>query len=177
MNLLLSPHDDDSALFGAFICLRKKPLVVIVTDAHIQTLRGEEGCTAQERAEETKNACEILGVPVVRLHIPDNTCTEEKIVEALRGFSGFDTVYAPALQGGNKDHDATSRAARIFRNVRYYTTYAPGKLYTEGSEELKPTDEEENLKLKALQCYHSQIRLDATRPHFQAVIGKSEWLI
>ena len=75
------------------------------------------------------------------------------------------------------DHDAVSRAAtQVFGNVRYYTTYAPGRLYTTGKEEIIPTDEEQNIKYRALECYQSQIRLDATRPHFEAIIGKPEWL-
>lgn len=178
MHLLLSPHDDDAALFGSFTLLREKPLVCIVTDAWIQTLRGELGCDHRTRANETLNAHEILGVPTVRLGIRDNLATEENITEALRGFGGFDTVYAPALQGGNKDHDAVSRAAtKVFRRVRYYTTYSPNQLYTTGNEEIKPTDEEENLKLKALMAYKSQINLPATAPHFRAVVGKPEWLL
>lgn len=178
MNLVLSPHDDDSVLFCAFTCIRERPLVVIVTDSYIQPQRGEIGCEASLRADETIEACKILHCPVVRLGIRDDSITEEALVKALGRFSGFDTVYAPALQGGNPHHDIVSHAARVFNGrVRYYTTYSKQALYTEGETEIKPTEEELNKKYKALECYQSQLRLDSTRPHFEAILGRSEWLM
>lgn len=178
MNLLLSPHDDDNALFTAFTCLREHPLVVIVTDSYIQPQRGEVGCEATTRANETQEACKVLGCPVVRLGIRDDVVTEEAVVKALGRFSGFDTVYAPALQGGNPHHDIVSLASSVFNGkVRYYTTYSRQELWTKGTKEIVPTPEEQNLKYKALECYQSQLRLRATRPHFEAVIGKSEWMM
>lgn len=179
MKVLLSIHDDDSVLFTAFTCLREKPLVVVCLDSYIQPNRGEIGCDHITRANETKKAHEILGCPVIRLGIPDNLATEENITEALRGMSGFDTVYAPALQGGNPHHDMVSRAAGLSFGVRvrYYTTYSKQELWTKGNKEIVPTEEELNLKYKALMCYQSQYNLPATRPHFEAVIGRSEFLM
>lgn len=177
-SIIISPHDDDSVLFCAFTCLREKPLMVIVTDAYIQSQRGEIGCESNIRADETREAAKVLGCPVVRLGIRDDDITEEKVIKALGRFSGFDTVYAPALQGGNPHHDMVSRAASIFNGrVRYYTTYSRQALHTKGTTEIKPTEEEANLKYKALECYQSQLRLPATSPHFEAIIGKSEWLL
>lgn len=179
MNLLISPHDDDSVLFTAFTCLREKPIVVIVTESFLQPQRGEVGCEALTRANETKGACKVLGVPVIRLGIRDDSISEEEVVKALSRFQGFDYVYAPALQGGNPHHDIVSRACDAVFNgrTRHYATYSKQALYTTGSKEIVPTEEELNLKYKALECYQSQINLPATRPHFEAVIGKSEWLI
>lgn len=177
MNLLLSPHDDDNALFASFICLREHPLVVIVTDSYIQSQRGELGCESNIRADETREAAKILGCPVIRLGIRDDVVTEEAVVKALRRLQGFDTVYAPALQGGNYHHDIVSRAAaEAFSRVQYYTTYSKEALYTKGGIEVRPTEEEANLKYKALECYQSQLLLPATRPHFEAVINRSEWI-
>lgn len=178
MNLLLSPHDDDSVLFASFLCLREKPVVVIVTDAYIQTLRGEIGCDARTRAKETEKAHAILGVPTIRLGIHDNLATEEVIASALGSFKGFDAIYAPALQGGNVHHDMVSKAASyVFGKVKQYTTYTKTELWTKGTEEIIPTDEELNLKYKAMAQYESQVNLPSTQPHFLAVINQSEWLI
>lgn len=178
-SLLLSPHDDDNALFASFICLREKPLIIICTDAYIQDQRGEINCDHETRANETKEACKILGCPVIRLGIRDDAFTEEALVKALRGFSGFDKIYAPALQGGNPQHDIVSRACTgVFKErLRYYTTYSRQELWTTGKEEVIPTWDELNTKYKALECYKSQINLPATAPHFEAILGKSEWLI
>lgn len=178
MYLLLSPHDDDAALFASFICLREKPVVVVCLDSYIQPLRGEVGCDHITRAHETLKAHEILGVPTIRLGIHDNLATEDGIKTCLSRFAGFDTVYAPALQGGNPHHDMVSRAAlEVFAGkVRFYTTYTKNELWTKGDTEVVPTDEELNLKYKAMSCYQSQVNLPATQPHFLAVVGKSEWL-
>lgn len=177
-NLLISPHDDDNTLFASFLCIREKPLVVIVTDSYIQPQRGEIGCEADIRARETKEACGILGVPVIRLGLRDDSVTEEDIIKKLRGFSGFRQVYSPALQGGNKHHDMVHRATKaLFPYAKYYTTYTPTELYTEGDYEIRPSEDELNLKYKAMACYKSQIDLPATAPHFFAVVNKSEWLI
>ena len=63
-SIFLAPHNDDEALFGSFTIIREKPLVVIITDSWIQPNRGEKGCDAETRWNETKKAMEILGAPV-----------------------------------------------------------------------------------------------------------------
>ncbi len=181
MKLAIFPHNDDEALFCAYTLMREKPLVMIVTDAYIQDLRGEKGCDAETRWEETKAAMDVLGCAVMRLGIQDNmlSINEEKFTDLLKKcVSGFDTVYIPALQGGNYHHDIVHRACReVFGDKCVeYTTYSPTELYTTGNTEVIPTPEEIELKDKALDCYTSQIELPATRPHFDAVRGKSEWL-
>jgi LmbE family N-acetylglucosaminyl deacetylase len=178
MKLFLSPHDDDQVLFGAFTLMRMNPLVVICTDSWIQGNRGED-ITAEQRAEESRKACEILGCPVVRLGLRDDVVDEWSMKRALSRFSGFETVYIPAIQGGNKDHDLVGQVAKeVFKNVKQYTTYTSTELYTTGSEEIIPTSEEIILKHNTLDCFQSQINLPATAPHFEAVKGgKSEWFI
>lgn len=180
MNLFLSPHNDDETLFGAFTLLRDKPLVVVITDGWIQYNRGDLGCHADTRREETIRAMEILGCPVAFLGIKDTELTEELLIQRLAQFKhlGFERIYAPAIQGGNPQHDLIGKVAgQSFTNVVYYTTYTRTELWTKGSVEIIPTLEEKELKEKALWCYQSQIKLPATRPHFEAVIDKSEWLI
>lgn len=176
-NIFLAPHNDDEALFGAFTLIRKKPLVVVITDSHIQPNRGDIGCDAETRRQETINACAIAGCPVVFLGIKDTELTEDLLRERLRPFNP-ETVYAPAIQGGNAQHDITGRVAKeLFgENCKFYTTYTKTELYTEGTYEIKPVHDELEIKDRMLACYKSQLALPSTKPHFEAVRGKSEWL-
>lgn len=176
--LWLSPHPDDETLFGAFTLMREKPLVVIVTDSYVQQNRGEN-ITPQQRFQESVNAMKILGCSVMRLGIRDDIINELALTDRLAWFKNFKTVYAPALQGGNPVHDLVGEVAlRVFGDkIKQYSTYAKGEWFTPGTKEIIPTSEELTLKEKALACYKSQINLPATAPHFEAVKGKSEWLI
>lgn len=177
-SVIISPHNDDESLFTAYTCIRERPLVVVVTDSYIQPNRGDRGCSADERAAETAAACRILGCPFLRLGIPDNDLTEEALLERLKGFIGFEKVYAPAIQGGNWQHDLVGKVAgELFKNTIQYTTYTKTELWTKGNIEIVPTEEEKAIKNKALACYQSQLNLNSTRPHFMAVINKSEWLM
>lgn len=55
--------------------MREKPLVIIVTDSDAQLA---EGITADQRREESRRACELLGVPVVFLGLKDGTLKRQK---------------------------------------------------------------------------------------------------
>lgn len=183
MNLFLSPHDDDNVLFGAFTCIREKPCVAIVADSYRQPMRGEIGCDALTRAQETLLACNILGCGVVRFGIGDNYDDEtfrECVRRSLVNFQGFEKIYAPAvLENGNSQHNIVGEVAgEIFGNkVVYYMTYTREYLYIKGNKEIVPTEGELMVKKNALSCFSSQIQLSATRPHFEAVAGKSEWML
>lgn len=177
--LFLSPHDDDSTLFAAFTCLREKLDILVCLDSWIQPNRGEIGCDAETRAKESKEAHKILGCKTFRLGLRDDEVTEELLNILLQSYDDYDVVYAPALQGGNRHHDMISLAAEKIwgKRVKYYTTYTKTELWTKGNIEVIPTPEELDLKNKALREYNSQINLPSTRPHFLAVIGRSEWLM
>lgn len=176
MNLFISPHSDDSVLFGAFTCIREKPLVVIVTDSHIQPNRGEFGCSADERWAEDVDAHKILGCPVFRLGMPDDDIVDTDLYDELKRFEGFDKIYIPAHQHGNGHHDMVWRVAKYLWGAKCveYTTYNQTDLWTTGKKEVIPTSEELELKNRALECYQSQIRVNG--PHFRAVKNLSEWL-
>lgn len=176
--IFLSPHNDDETLFSAFSLMREKPLVIIVTDSYVQYERGDVGCDAETRRQETINAMAIIGCPVVFLGIKDTELTEENLTERLYPFFAAGKVYAPAIQGGNAQHNLVGRVAkRIFKDrVQQYCTYTKTELYTTGKVEIVPTAEELELKNRMLACYKSQLALPSTRPHFLAVSGKSEWL-
>lgn len=175
--LLIAPHQDDEALFCAYTLIREKPLVVVCTDSFIQPLRGDKGCDAETRRNESIRAAKLLGYPVVFLGIRDTDLTEENLEERLRHFDA-ETVYIPAVQGGNVHHDIVGRVGkRLFPHAKEYTTYTKTELWTRGNEEVVPTEEEKDLKRQALLCYTSQLNLPSTKPHFFAVVDKSEWFL
>ena|SRR3990167_9831140 len=179
-SLAIIPHEDDESLFLAYTLMRERPLVLVVTSGWIQYLRGNLGCHEDTRRAETVRAMEILGCPVAFLGIKDTELTEELFRKRIGPFARleFERIYAPAIQGGNPQHDLIGKiAGQSFSNCTYYTTYTKTELWTKGEIEVVPTEEEKALKIKALECYKSQINLGATRPHFLAVINKSEWLI
>ncbi len=183
MDYLLSPHDDDSVLFAAVTCLREHPTVVVVADSYVQPARGEMGCSAEERAQETARAHEILGCPVVRLGLHDDALTLVDVQRALNGLVYGGTIYTPALEGGHPHHDLVSiAAASLFSadRIRCYSTYAKLSQYREadlrpvGTTEVEWTRPEYARKQLALECYTGQKRVNPM--HFDAVEGRSEWL-
>ena len=176
MKLLLSTHNDDSELFVAFTILREKPHVIVVTDSWVQFNRGDD-VTSDQRWAETIAASDILGYPALRLGLRDDTVTEEQIEEALRKYTDvpWDTVYAPALQNGNIHHDMVSRVAdKLFGDkVVQYTTYTKTVLWTVGNKEVVPTQEEKELKVKAMMCHQSQMKINM--PHFKIICNYTIW--
>lgn len=177
--IFLSTHNDDESLFGAYTLMRYKPLVIIVTDSYIQPERGDINCTAEIRRKETINAMNLAGCPVVFLGIRDTELTEQILAERLQYFNP-ETIYIPALQGGNLQHDLVNRVAlHLFGRERceQYCTYTKTELWTTGSWEIQPSQPEIELKNKMLDCYRSQLNLSSTVSHFNAVRNKSEWLL
>lgn len=181
MKVLLSTHNDDSVLFASHLLLREKPLVIAITDAHIQHNRGEKNCDAETRWNEDVKAMEIMGCPIIRLGIKDFELVKGNLINFfLFTMKGFDTVYAPAIQDGNPHHDIVGEAAQVAfgDKVVFYSGYKKGEWFSEGNKEIELTVEELSIKSKALDCYQSQINLPATRGHFDASrASKSEWLV
>jgi LmbE family N-acetylglucosaminyl deacetylase len=178
MKLLLSPHNDDECLFAAYTLMRETPLVIIVTDSDAQY---DKGVTAEMRREESRRGCETLGVAVSFLGLKDGSLDEADLRERLAPFASLDwkRIYAPAIQGGHRDHDVLAKVASLmFPRVTYYSTYAEGEHFTpEGKGiEPNPTQEEIELKNKALDCYASQIGIVENKRHFDAVRNNSEYL-
>lgn len=177
-SLFLAPHNDDETLFGAFTLLREKPTVVVVTDSFVQYLRGDN-ITFEQRRRETLEAMKVLGCKVVFGQIPDHKIDKDILVEAFEPLKSVEKIYAPKpYENGNPQHNLIGEVAKeVFGDkVIFYSTYTKDNLYMTGDIEVKPTEEELELKNKALQCYKSQLSLPSTRPHFEAVLGKSEWL-
>lgn len=183
MKYLISPHDDDAALFAAITCLREQPTIVVVADSYVQPARGEVGCSAQERAAETAAAHAVLGCETIRLGLRDDALTYDAILRTLGDLPYAETVYAPALEAGHPQHDLVARAAANLASaprLRCYSTYAKLSQYRAvdlqpvGTTEIEWTRPEYERKQAALACYQSQRRVNAV--HFAAVEGRSEWL-
>ena len=171
--LLLSPHNDDESLFAAYTLIREKPFVLIITDSDIQL----PVVTAAQRREESKRACEVLGVSVDFLGLTDGSVKEDDLRQRLLPFTEQDwtCVYAPAVEGGHPEHDLLGWvASSLFRHVRYYSTYRDPAVSPMGEHPIIPNRQEIDLKNRALDCYASQIELNAV--HFNAVRGKPEYL-
>ncbi len=175
MKLFISPHSDDAVLFGAFTLMREKPLVLTVTDSFIQSNRGDD-ITWEQRRQEDISAMQILGCSIIFGGLRDDIIDEWGVNHLLEKFANFDTIYAPAVQGGNPQHDLIGKIAKeVFGDkVKQYSTYANGEWFTTGTEEVTGDHE---LKNKALECYRSQINLPATAPHFEGAGGRPEWFI
>lgn len=179
--IFLSVHNDDEALFASYSLMRIRPLVIVITDSHIQPERGHKGCTAEIRRKETVAAMNIIGCPVVFLGIKDTELTEEILRERLKGFNP-ETFYIPAIhEGGNPQHNLVGKVALElfgYKKCERYCTYVNGDFnIVQGGWEVKPTHTEMELKNKMLDCYKSQLSLPSTKPHFDSVRGKSEWLV
>jgi LmbE family N-acetylglucosaminyl deacetylase len=183
MNYLLSPHDDDSALFAAITCIREHPTVVVVAGSYVQSARGETGCSSTERAAETDAAHAVLGCETRRLYLRDDALVLADIKAGLAELSDAEIVYVPALEGGHPQHDAVAlAAAAVFgpEKLRCYATYEKLSQYRDvdlhpvGTTEIEWNRDEYQQKLRALMCYESQMRVNPM--HFQAVEGRSEWL-
>lgn len=179
MKLFLAPHNDDETLFAAFTLMREKPLVVVITDSHVQWNRGD-GITADQRWRETMNACRVLDCACYRLGMRDDTLNEADLEVALRSFSRFSQVFSPALQGGHAHHDIVCRTARrVFSNVlTEYCTYGGEghkQFYAnEGARRIDGTAEEHRVKALALAEYPSQ--MGRSHHHFTAVKSQPEWM-
>ena len=146
--ILLSPHCDDESLFCGSI-LKLKPLVVIVCDG---TTHLKFGVTPEDRRNESLKAMSKLGLKVKFLGFREkelNSADLLKAFEKLKKKYNPDIVYAPALEGGNEDHDLVSTSSCVFENVEYYKTYTLN--------EITGTDKAPK---EILDCYKSQIRIN-----------------
>ena len=161
----LSPHADDEGLFGTYICLRLKPLIVVVTDG---TQHQEKfGISIETRREESRQAAKILGCEIEFLSIPDN----KEIDTGRISLGNNQTILSPALQGGNHHHDQVSRFGTL-----HYATYTKENLtpFLKDGEAITPTPEEISIKLRVLACYKSQHEIN--KLHFEAVKGQPEFI-
>lgn len=168
MNILFAPHNDDEALFASYTILREKPLVVICFDSYVQ-----DWVDWKTRRRESEEAVKILGSKVVFLGLNDKTATKSDLKKALKKFKP-DKVWAAT--GSHKHHKWLGEVAtELFPQCRLYSTYEGNNYLVETNWEILPDETEILLKNSALSCYKSQ--LGKNRPHFDAVIGRSEYYV
>lgn len=179
MKIFISPHNDDAVLFGCFTLLREKPLVVTVFDSYLQGIRGFP-VTADQRHQEDINAiCCMLDLKLRFCYVPDSTKYEELFVavrQALKEIAdNYDIthVYLPAVYpyDGNEQHNAVGHIGKdVFKGIRktFYHTYTTKGKVTEGVEVRCEDGQWLLAKYRALECYKSQILIEALgcREHF-----------
>ena len=168
-SILLATHNDDETIFASYIIQIFKPLVVIVTDSYVQW---QEGISPKQRIDETKKAMDVLGASTTFLHIRDTEiglpATIHSLVNLLTSFKPCKLVFAPAIEGGNEQHDLIGQIAdEVFGDkVKHYHAYTKNRIYPFGKFKVQATTQMKKNKLLALDCYQSQINRKKTRPYF-----------
>lgn len=143
---VLAPHPDDEALFTAYTLLRHRPKVAVVLSCP----------PVEERAAESRQACELLGVEVEQWEHDEAGPDWTAVGGQIRRLKG--RVWAPWPElDGHEHHNAVGILVEELiprARVTYYTTYTP-KGRTQGD----PVETEPgwpDLKLRALGCYTTQ---------------------
>lgn len=166
MKILISPHSDDATLFASFTIQREKPLIITATHA---TMQGGNG---NERVLEDYMASKILGVPICFLGIDEDKLTEEILNEKYEiiGVNDeyLDTMYIPEYkENGNPQHNLINKyfKKRYSFLVKEYKTYSGIEDRTIGKE-IIPSEEELEIKKRAMACYRTQIENPMTAHYF-----------
>jgi len=177
ISLLLAPHNDDETLFASYIMQRMRPMkVVIITDAYQHEIKFGKEYGIKTRREESTKACGILNTKVEFLGLPDDYISVDDIASKLQFIDAPGIVIAPALEGGNPQHDAVSKAAEVLfgNRILYYSTYTQQSLIPKGELAIYPNSEEKRFKELMLQYYPSQLKINPQ--HFEAIKDCPEYL-
>ena len=194
--LLISPHYDDESLFAFYTLLRYHPKVIIATEAMSIKERKKRGkyksCRFtyfkkikqldinKIRQQECNNACRVANIKPLFLNLSTSNMQnfQSNLLINLTKYQP-DLVFAPALQGGNTDHDAVFIVcSQLWSDkIIYYSTYNKNSYLINSGIEIKPTKKEIKLKNKALNCYQSQLSSTSVKEYFSAVRKKSEYWI
>lgn len=169
MKILVSPHNDDESLFAAFTILREKPLVLVVFDSYVQPALGIPGTDAETRRNETRAACEILGVQCEFLGFRDDGTPGPMHVKRLIQQHNPTQVWCPAYEeGGHDHHNLVAHACNGLPGVEErYLTYRRGFGKSTSARKVAYEPEWVGLKLRALACYRSQWHPQTgCAPHF-----------
>ena len=163
MKLFISPHNDDETLWGAFTLLREHPHVIVCLRSRVQM---RYGITHQQREAETAAAMEILGCTWDQWRFLDDKPPWGEIEHELRLLRP-EKVWVPCPEiGGQEHHNRIGEMAlRIWPNAVKYMTYTTHGRST--SADMVPFGPLlVDAKLRALQCYRSQIMEPSTSEHF-----------
>lgn len=183
-SLFLAPHNDDEALFGAYLIQQHRPHVVVCFRS------AKQGADTWEvREQETSRALDYLGVEEwEQLPHPDTLGVADArsalAVDLARlGLTHEpQTVFAPWPEpDGHEQHNIVGELANLIfgpERVVHYTTYGRGRGRTVGRREIDPWDGQQiAAKLAALSCYVSQIAEPSTRPWFTSLLDLREWTV
>jgi LmbE family N-acetylglucosaminyl deacetylase len=179
VKLLLSPHNDDEALFASYICLREHPKVI----AALNGGRKRHYATPETRVAESAAAMEILGCEFEHLWVPcdpaDWEAVERRLLLALDGETP-EHVWAPLPEpNGHRQHNRLAHIAlRLWPDrVSFYSTYHVIDGWPIRSVHGHPVDVDAGwpeLKRQALDCYRSQIESAGTAMHFERPLDEYE---
>ena len=179
MNLLISPHNDDAALFAAFTIQHFRPHVITVFDSDVQAFRGHPGCDWETRRKEDQQAMDVLGCQISFCGVSDALLphamleqTAQRLSYVANSIAPWDKVFIPASEdSGHDQHNLVSTICELlFRDHiagRYYTyTRTEGK--TTRGLKVPYTGQMAKKKLEAILCYETQLTIDALGcyPHF-----------
>lgn len=168
-DLLLSPHNDDEALFASYVCLRHQPRVVVA----LLGGRKRHRATPEQRTDESAAAMELLGCEFRQLPVEVDGSWED-VERMLLEEGDFDRVWAPLPEiGGHRHHNRLGMlAVKLWPGrVSFYSTYTVDETgWPHRSTVGAPVPVEdgwEDMKRAALGCYRSQIVQEGTRMHFE----------
>ena len=170
-DIYIAPHNDDDALFGAYVCLRYKPKIITVLRSFVEA-GWNPPVTHETRELESAAAAKVLGCEHEQWRFSDNAPDWEEITGTLRKYKPR-RVWAPLPEdGGHPHHNAIgSIAGVLWPQTAYYSTYTHAHGKTTAGWQVIPRKGWEERKREAMACYVSQ----ATHP--QCAVAFSEWAI
>lgn len=178
IQLLLSPHNDDEALFASYIALREQPKVIVC----LLGARKQDYPHPMERVAESAAAAEILGYELEQLYLPCDPPLWDIVEMLLRQQPEPDRVWVPVPEpGGHSQHNKLARLTHEIwpGKLSYFSTYRCEEsgypIRTEHGTLVEVEDDEwPSLKHAALACYQTQIQRDGTRMHFERPLAEYE---
>lgn len=179
MKLLLSPHNDDEALFASYICLREHPKVFVALNGG----RKRHYATPEARVTESAAAMEILGCEFEHLWVPCDPADWESVERRLLLALGDDEpehVWAPLPEpNGHRHHNRLAHLAlRLWPDrVSFYATYHvidDWPIRSVHGHLIEPQTGWDESKQAALACYRSQIESAGTAMHFERPLDEYE---
>lgn len=181
MNLLVSPHNDDEALFASFAILAHRPHVVTCLDGSLK----RHLAPPEDRVAESAAAMRVLGAAgYEHLGVPLDVDDWALIEELLRDRPEPEHVWAPMWEErGHRHHNRLALLAiKLWPGrVSFYSTYHvdeedwPHRTELTDVFRIEPEEGWEELKREALDCYQSQLGQEGTRMHFERPLD--EWVV
>ena len=176
-DLLLSPHNDDEALFASYIALRERPKVIVC----LLGGRKKDYPLPTERAAESRTAMRILGCEFEQLWFACDPAQWDLVELRLREEPEPDRVWVPTPEpGGHSHHNKLARVAHDIwpGKLSYYSTYRCEEtgwpVRTTHGHPVNVDPAWPTLKRQALDCYRTQIARAGTRMHFERSLDEYE---